>query len=242
MKKVTIVVIALLMANLGFSQTSIGLKAGFTSSGLSNLEDSEFAEYKRGTGILVGLIGEFGVNENLSVVAELNLQQKGYKTNTEFEFLGIKTESEAKLIFNGIEVPVLLRFTTGENFKFYGNVGPYLGYAMGGKIKSEVSFAGETESGEGKIKFGDEPGNYMGDDLYFDDSFNRLDLGVYVGAGIQKDLGSGALIVDARFGLSLTDSNNTDEIYPNGKPDGYDPNKFNNFTISVGYMISLGGE
>ncbi|MFK7770929.1 MAG: porin family protein [Saprospiraceae bacterium] len=237
MKKVIIVVIALLMANLGFSQTSIGLKAGFTSSGISNLEDSEFAEYKRGTGILIGLIGEFGVNENLSVVAELNLQQKGNKSTSEFDFFGISTNSEVKSTFNFIEVPVLLRFTTGEDLRFYGNVGPYLAYAVGGKVKSEITVAGETESGDGKIMFGDEPENYMGDDFYVDDTFNRLDLGVYVGAGVQAPMGPGALIVDARFGLSLTDSNNLEN-----EPDGYEPNKFNNFTISVGYMIPIGGE
>ena len=126
--------------------------------------------------------------------------------------------------------------------KFYGNVGPYLGYALGGKAKSEATINGETESADAKIKFGMEPENYTGDDLYLDDQFNRLDLGLYLGAGIQKNMGPGALIVDARFGFSLTDSNNTDEIYPNGKPDDYDPNKFNNFTISVGYMIPLGGQ
>lgn len=73
--------------------------------------------------------------------------------------------------------------------------------------------------------------------MYTDDSFNRLELGLYFGGGLQKELGVGSIVLDARFGLGLTDLNNEEN-----KPDDYEPIKFNNYTVSIGYMIPLGGK
>ena len=235
MKKLSILVVALLVANLGFCQTNVGIKAGYTNSGLSNLEDDEFGEFKRGGGLLVGVIGQFGITENLSVVAEANLHQKSQKSEGSFDFFGISTTFESTTTINYLEIPVLLRFTTGEDLMFFGNVGPSFGYALGGKAKGETTVAGETTSTDGKIKFDTEPENYMGDDIYVD-GFNRVEVGVSIGAGIQKAVGPGSLVVEARYGLGLTDTNDIEN-----EPDGYDPNKFNSISVSVGFMIPIGG-
>jgi len=237
MKKLLILVAALFVVNIGFSQTSFGVKAGFVNSGLSNLEGNEFISYNRGNGLLLGLMGQFGINEKLSVATELNFIQKGSSSEGNFDFLGVSSEFKNTTTINSIEIPILLRFTAGENLKFYGNVGPYLGYAIGGRIKGENTTGGQTETEKGKIFFKDEPENYSGDDLYIEDGFNRTELGVYFGGGIMKDLGGGSLVIDARFGLGLTDTNDLET-----EPDGYEPNKFNNIAISIGYLFNLGGE
>ena len=234
---------ALFIYGAGFSQTSFGFKLGYTNSSITNLEESKEQEvsvsYNRAGGMHFGLIAQFGLGEKTAISAELNFQQKGIKVESSFDFLGIKTETAGKNLFNYIEIPVLFRYTGGENLKFYGNVGPYLGYAIGGKFKSETTTAGETETAKGKIKFGKEPENYTGDDAYIDDSYNRLEIGAYIGAGIMKEVGGGSVIFDVRYGLDFTDTNNTSEIYPDGKPDDYKPNKYNNISISLGYMMNF---
>jgi hypothetical protein len=229
------------MSQFGMSQASFGLKAGFNSNKITNIDvgDDEDVDLKRGGGLIIGAISQFGITNNLSFVGELNLIQKSTKFEGSFDFFGEEASFEDKTTFNYLEVPLMIRYSAGSSIKFYGNAGPYVAYAMGGKVKSEFSLGGETESEEGKIKFGKEPDNYMGEDAYLEDTYNRLELGVYLGAGIQTDLGPGSLILDARYGIGLSDLNNTDEVYPNGKPDDYEANKYNNIAVSIGYMINL---
>ena len=80
---------------------------------------------------------------------------------------------------------------------------------------------------------------YSGEDFY--ENYNRLEFGIYLGAGIFKEFGIGSFILDARFGINLSDAKDTDTLYPNGKPDGYEVNRFNDLVVSVGYLFPLGG-
>ncbi|MFK7775433.1 MAG: porin family protein [Saprospiraceae bacterium] len=236
MKQITIVAIALLMANLSFGQADIGLKIGYTNSGLTNSLDTEFATSKRISGLHFGVIGQIGLSENTAIVVEVDFQQRGVEQEITIGMAASKTKS----VINYLEVPLLFRFSKGGETKVFGNVGPFIGYALGGKIKGESTLNGETTAADGKIKFEDEPDNYMGDDFYAKDVYNRIDIGIYIGAGIIREFGIGSFILDARFGIGFTDYNDTDNIYPNGKPDDYKSNRFNDIIVSVGYLFPLG--
>ncbi|MFK7771000.1 MAG: porin family protein [Saprospiraceae bacterium] len=237
MKKLTTLIFALFVINIGFSQNSLGLKVGYTSSNLSNRGELPSTELKRGYGLLVGVMRQFGINDKISVITELNLQQKGVIISGSIPSNDFKSQS----IISYLEVPILLKYSIGENLKFFGSVGPYLGYAITAKSKNIVTVNDETMTTKTRIKFGVMPGNYTGKNGYLNKTFNQLEIGLYVGTGIQKRLGTGSLILDARFGIGLTDINNTGELYPNGKPDDYKPNKFNNISISIGYLFPFGG-
>ncbi|WP_148041310.1 porin family protein [Rufibacter immobilis] len=81
-----------------------------------------------------------------------------------------------------LEVPILLKATLQKTkWCTYLNAGPSLGYAMAGKSKS-----GDLKS-----------------DYNFSQS-NRLELSLQGGAGFGVSLGSGTLLLDARYFFGLT--------------------------------------
>ena len=61
---------------------------------------------------------------------------------------------------------------------------------------------------------------------------------MYIGGGVGKELGSGILELDLRFGFGLVDLNkfeNSDEKQQ-AKDKGYKPYRSMNFTVSLAYM------
>jgi len=241
MKRSIILGVALFLANLSFSQVEVGFKLGYTNSGRTNTEDSEFASSKRISGLHLGIVGQFQLTPKMAIALEIDLQQKGESQEISITSLGGQQTYDTKYTINYLEVPLLFRYTVGSETRIYLNAGPFVGYALGGKIKGESTVNGQTILADGNIKYGVAPDNYTGNDFYDNDTYNRLEVGIYLGGGILKELGVGSLILDARFGIGLTDTNDPDEIYPNGKPEGYISNRFNDIIISVGYLFPLGG-
>ncbi len=84
----------------------------------------------------------------------------------------------------------------------------------------------------GNVKFGKEPDNYSGDDLYID---NGLDFGLQLGAGYKI---ANLIVVDVRYGLGL--SNFIDKDSANGIDDNKSKNR--SFQFTVGFPIKLGGK
>ena len=114
-----------------------------------------------------------------------------------------------------MELPVLAKINFGgESFRLYVNGGPSVAYALFGKTNNT------------DIEFGD------GADVSFN---NRIDLGLQFGGGIGFKAGPGDILLDARYGLGL--SNLLDESVA-----GTD-NELQNrvFAFTLGYAIPLGG-
>ncbi|GAB4401346.1 MAG: hypothetical protein OHK0053_23910 [Microscillaceae bacterium] len=102
--------------------------------------------------------------------------------------------------------------------------GPSFGIGLGGK--AEASALGFSESID--IKFGDDDGS---GDLYLD---NRLDFGLQFGGGVSLQLGPGSVVLDARYGLGLSNWFEEEDLI-----DTQSSNR--TFALSLGYMIPLGG-
>ena len=71
--------------------------------------------------------------------------------------------TDIQTIINFVEVPVMFNFTFPvgkKGFKLFANVGPYVGFALGGKIKSEngdeqdLSFGSSNEDNYKSLDFG----------------------------------------------------------------------------------------
>jgi hypothetical protein len=198
-------------ANLSAQTFSLGAKGGASISYYSNF-DKMGGLLKRipNIGIDAGLIGNVKLTKLLSLQFELLYEQKGEQYK-----LTIETTETAKINLNYITMPILLQFshTFGKIKLFYG-AGPYMGYALDGRMT-------DSESKE-NVKFGK-------------DNFRRFDAGATVNLGFGIKAGRGHIFLDARYNYGFMDVEQLSH-----KPDGYKPHNNRNFAVCAGYMIPLG--
>lgn len=95
------------------------------------------------------------------------------------DFLGESIESTAKINYLEIPLNFAYKFSISETSNFFVQAGPYLGYALNGKEKSD----GETTD----IEFGD-------------GGMKRFDFGIGIGAGLE--LGAIVPSISYQFGLA----------------------------------------
>lgn len=206
-----IILLAALFATLGFTaqaQSFIIPKGGVV-----------FSNYKStGSGIegRTGFVGGLGLSipvtsDNFfAIQPEILYIQKGAKFNT-----NLSTTRVGDTYINYLELPVLAKINFGgESFRLYVNGGPSVSYALFGKTNNT------------DIEFGD------GADVSFN---NRIDLGLQFGGGIGFKAGPGDILLDARYGLGL--SNLLDQPVAGG--DSELQNRV--YTFTIGYAIPLGG-
>lgn len=132
----------------------------------------------RTRGVFVGGIGVLiGSPSNVfSLQPEVLFTQKGYQR-----------AANNRLTVNYIEIPVMGRLSIGsKQTRGYLGVGPSYGYAIGGKNRG-------ADGKDVKLEFGDGTGEVK-----------RSDWGLQFGLGFSQRLGSGALQVEGRYGLGLS--------------------------------------
>ena len=137
-------------------------------------DDTYSDDFKMKPGFHVGVTAEFPFSDMVSFETGLLLSTKGYKISEEESIMGetIKIEGKANLLYIDIPLTAKATFDVG-GAKLYGTFGPYLGFGLSGKSKTEVSGGGESETEEEDVKWG------SGDD----DDLKRLDFGLTIGAG-----------------------------------------------------------
>lgn len=212
----TLLFVALFLIT-GMTQTSgqgfsLGVKAGAGFSYISHFNNSG-GLLKRSPTIMVdgGLIGNIGFTKLVSLQFEILYEQKGEQYKMSF----LENSSKSKLHLDYLTLPILVEFAHSfGNVKLFGGLGPYIGYALGGKMISPD----ETEG----IKFGK-------------NNFRRFDAGAAADLGVGIKAGKGHIILDLRYNYGLIDLQQ-----PEHKPDGYKPHCNRNAVISVGYIIPLG--
>ena len=235
MRKITLVCLLGLAALAVQAQFTITPKVGVTASTVGRSKayndgvEADGGSRPLSIGFSAGVAFAIPVGDIFSIQPEILYTQKGFKEKYDDDYFQSK--------INYVEIPVLLKFTFGEEdeLRFFGYVGPYVGYALNGSI----IFKEGGEKNTLKSKFGDEPANYTGDDLYIPtNEVNRLDIGAYIGAGISYPLGPGALSLEGRYGYGFTNFDK-DSSGQASKEDL----KSQNRTIGVflGYSIPLGG-
>jgi hypothetical protein len=229
----------------GFAQVSVIPKAGFTLSTISLPNNSGVAFEEGDVMSLSGFVAGIGFNVPIagdgffSVQPELLYIQKGYKVEAAVD-QGSLVQTDS---YNYLEVPVLARINFGsERVKLYVNAGPSFGYALNGRFTQNVTVGPLSLSTEGKNIFKEEPDNSIGDDEYLSPKyFNRVDTGVQFGGGLGLKVGPGAVLLDARYGMGLTNffKGNRD----NGTSNDDQANVQNRvFAFTLGYAIPLGGK
>ena len=169
---------ALMAFSLGMSAQTIIPKIGFALAKVKPSADADGLKSK--LGLTMGVAVDYPLMNNFSLQGELLFVRKGVKFDA--------GDFEGKNAITYLEIPVLFKASFDVNgMKVYGNAGPSLSFALGGKY--DVSFDGDSESGS--LKFGSDE----------DSDYKPMDFGFQLGGGIvfmEK------YQIDLRYGLGLS--------------------------------------
>ena len=211
----TLSLLALLLltgaANVSGQTFSLGAKVGPGIAYYSNFDKLD-GLLVRSPNIRIdaGVIGNLSFNKLVSLQFEMLYEQKGEKYKMTFE-----TTETARIYLNYITMPVLIQFSHSfGRVKLFGGAGPYVGYALDGKMIDSES--------KTTIKFGK-------------DEFRRFDAGATANLGFGVKAGPGHIFLDVRYNYGLMDIQQ-----PEKKPEGYKPHHNRNLDVCVGYIIPLG--
>lgn len=140
-----------------------------------------------------------GVAVNLPIASsafsfqpEIKYIQKGTRSHFNLHLTGSDASyysGHMRIRSNYLELPLLVKYTFGENTKYFISAGPSLSVGLGGRVKF-----GDYN---GKVKYG-EPERADQIDVYF---ANRFDFGVQAGAGV---IFADKVLLDLRYGTGLT--------------------------------------
>ena len=128
-------VVAAVLAFAANSSLMAQFKFGVKASGtLNNIytEDSTTTSMK--PGFNVGIMGEYFLNDNMSVGAELLFAQQGCQEKDEGEDLGVKWSSKTAITTNHINLPIMFRY-------YFGGLAVELGPQFGFWFSCTPTFA-----------------------------------------------------------------------------------------------------
>jgi len=207
MKK--IILSAIVLLGMGYTaqaqKATFGIKAGvnFATWG-GDVDDA-----KSRTGFHAGFVAEFNAGQNFAIQPELLYSQQGVRFRETGSAFGVDYDSEAKLKFDYLTLPVLFKFYVAEGFNIYA--GPQVGYLLNAET-------------DGRFSFGPVDGSSSSDDDDIRDSANDLDFGLTGGIGYDSPTG---IFVQARYYAGLSNVNK----------DGDTDIKNNVFQLSLGYKF-----
>jgi hypothetical protein len=177
----------------------LGIRAGINlSSKVFKVGDERL--WEEGTtynpGFHVGATAEFPITEAIFLETDLLLTTKGFKYSEKETFEGQSYSYKEKMNLFYLEVPITLKALHDlGNMKLYGQLGPYIGMGLFGKLTVEESYNG-NESDSFDIEWGSDENSDL----------KRLDYGLTFGAG--TDLG--AIHFGLFYNLGLANMSPTD--------------------------------
>jgi len=182
MKKIFLTgILGILFVGISFAQTPrIGITAGLnvsneTGTGVTN------SNFK--AGFQAGVVADFGITQNFSIMPELLFTQRGYK------FKGDDYSDAVSNTLDYLQLPInaAYKFDVGMGSKVFVFAGPYFGYGISGTSKDDT--AGSSNS----IKFGSN-----GD-------LKPFDFGINVGVGYEYE----KVFIKLQYNQGLININNS---------------------------------
>jgi len=177
-----LLIIMISMLSIQSYAQSFGVKGGLS---LANMlvedEDETYSdEFSMKPGFHIGGVFDYSLSDFLSIETGLLLNNKGFKLE----------EDDYTMKYNlfYLDIPITLKasYDLSDNLAMYGDIGPYLGLGLSGKVKGE--YDGETD--ETDIEWGN---NEDEDDL------KRFEFGATFGGGVEI----GAIQVGISYDLGL---------------------------------------
>jgi len=206
MKRLSVMVLVMVLG-LVFTQDlhpkGFGIKSGANFANVYNVEDS--LDYKTKTGFIVGGFFRFDLNNHLAIQPEAYFSMKGTRGGgaETYNYYGVTVTDTYEYTFklNYLEIPVLLKYKIPASGKLKPSlfVGPCVAFKLSarltGSYKHEETYASYYDSG------------YYSYTTNVDeevDAVERMDFGLVVGAGLDIEMGSTSLVIEARYNLGLT--------------------------------------
>ncbi len=194
MKKVIVVILMFVMTSMSTQnlQAQVSIRGGINIASMSaNATEKNYNDYENQSifGFQLALAMPFKVSNNVAIQPEIVFIQKGgksqYVTNENNKYISTFTS-------NYIEVPVSLKLglgnTSGGGIGFYVLGGPYVGIALNGKYKNELTLLGATSTSEKTVDYSSDSNQEK-----------RIDWGVNVGAGLSL----GKMYLEGRYNLGI---------------------------------------
>ena len=256
MKKLLVLSAAFLFA-FTMNAQKIGVKAGYNMSGyVVNFYSPDGA--KMGTGFNAGLLGEYPVNDMMSLRGEVSFNQLGSdydsKTDGNWSYRTLGMEYNHNQNINYLRICVSPKFSFGPVYAF---AGPYFAYALSASqigTWEGTSTLGYPVAGTGTVDLFSNPKTYNPTEAYSDtnnaggtgDLINKTDFGLNLGFGANFS----GVFAELNAGLGMKNYINTSSQYYNAtnyktKDDktvaitGDATQKNLYFGFSVGYMLNF---
>jgi hypothetical protein len=117
---------------------------------------------------MAGMFIQYKLSKHFALRIDPGFEQKGYNyTSTYIDQNGVVLgDFKTKYRFNYITVPVLLRASIGNKVKYFINTGPYIGFLLSERYKS----------------------NYDNKIYNFTKSYQTVDIGITAGIGLSVPL------------------------------------------------------
>ena len=221
------------------SPIKIGAKIGYSLGKLSNANSNIYTQdYESVSGMDWGFMIEFQRTEQISIQTEINFTQRGGKRTglqpvsgnelsdqlnqflpligmpliTDENPLYANFESESDL--NYLEIPVLAKFGWGNDFRFYTEVGSYVGILLNATqhtrgssqfyFDSQGVTAISVPNPNGQPPFIELPAQSLDADTNVKEDLRTVNFGGIVGIGaIKKMSESSEIFIDARTSYSF---------------------------------------
>ena len=192
--------IAFLTASYAQAQVNYGARVGIGATGTG--EGDAFEKY----GFQIGGVAEFTLSDVWAIQPSLLFATQGDKKK--IEFWGASASSQTNMYY--IQLPVHLQYRLhlweleGSKINLLIQAGPYLGYALGGKIITKESYGGKSSKEKEDIKFGN------GKDY----DYKPLDFGIGLNVGFQLKNADIKKNIQAVLGFNhgLTDISNSSKV------------------------------
>ncbi len=248
------------------NQIKIGIKAGYSLGKLEDSSDNIYTQdYESVSGFDIGFTFEFKITDLISMQPEINYTQRGGKRtglqpvgenelsnqlNMFLPFIGFPAitsenplyatfESESDLQY--LEVPALVKFGWGDDFRFSVGIGPYVGILLKAtqKTAGESQFYLDAEGANpvfipgpnGQPPYTVLPAQSLDADTNIKDDLKTVNFGGIFALGASKSLsGKSELFIDARISYSFNSIQINDDF---GK------SNIGGVIFSLGYAYSI---
>ncbi|MCK5368781.1 MAG: PorT family protein [Cyclobacteriaceae bacterium] len=182
------------------SAQTFGIKGGFNLANFLEKDDDETYsnDFKMNPGFHIGATVDIPFGDIFSLESGLLLTTKG--TKLEEESVGYEVKTKVNLYY--LDVPITLKASheLGDGIKVFGEVGPYIGFGLSGKVKITTKYQGDEGTEEKDLTWGSDEEN---------DDLKRLDAGLTFGGGVEIN----AIQIGISYDLGLA---NIDTYTDNG--------------------------
>lgn len=198
---------------------AIGAKAGYT---MSKLNFNPSVPQSMEGGLLVGATFRYAEEKNFGLIAEINVEQRGWKEKYDGTSFSFNKQ------FTYIQIPILTHiYFSSTHFKGFFNAGPEVGYMIATKTNANFDYLNISNVPDFPTQ------NRYNDQLTLNIK-NRFDYGISAGAGVEwiKDR-KHSFSLEGRFYYGLNN------VFSSKKTDPFSGSNSMSIMFTLGYYYRI---